>query len=112
MVGGNLAKVSIVGNTITQTVIGNTGNTKISGMATESNGTILAIAGTQIYVVDTNTAQLTPFLNYAGQGLGVATGAAILNTLVVPEPSSVALLLAGVAGLVFFQKRRRVAAQA
>ena len=106
LVGGNLAKVTIVGNTITQTVIGNTGNTKISGMATESNGTVLAIAGTQVYIVDTSTAHLTPFLNYSGHGLGTATGAAILNTLVVPEPSSVALLLAGVAGLLYFQKRR------
>jgi hypothetical protein len=107
---GNLDKVTIVGNTFTQTVIGNTNNKSISGMATESNGTVLAIAGTEVYVVDTQTAQLTPLLNYGGQGLGTVTGAAIFTTVAVPEPGSVALLLAGVAGLVFYQKRRRLAA--
>jgi len=107
---GNLDKVVINGTTITSTVVGNTGNTSISGMATESNGTVLAITGTEIYIVDTATAQLTPFLNYGGQGLGNVAGAAIFDSVVVPEPSSVALLLAGVAGLFFYQKRRRLAA--
>ncbi len=112
LVNGGLEKVSIVGNSLTATWIGNTGNKSINGMATESNGTILAIAGTQVYVVDTSTAALTPLYNFAGHGLGPATGAAILNSMVVvPEPSTYALLAASVVGLFFYQKRRRAAAQ-
>jgi len=112
LTNGDLDKVVINGNTITTTDLGNTGNKSISGMATEANGTILALTGTEIYIVDTATAQLTPFLNYGGQGLGNVAGAAIFNSVVVPEPSSIALLFAGVAGLVFFQKRRRAATNA
>jgi hypothetical protein len=108
LTNGDLDKVTISGTTITSTVIGDTGDKSVSGMATSSTGQVFAISGTEIYTVDLNTAALTPFLNYAGHGLSTVTGAAIASSgmLVVPEPGNVALLLAGIAGLAFYQRRR------
>lgn len=111
LTNGILDKVTITGNTFTTTAIGQTGNLHITGMATEANGTVLALSGTQIYVVDLTTAALTPLFNYAGFGLGTSTGAAISTFVVVPEPSNVALLILGLGGLMFYQKRRKLAAQ-
>jgi hypothetical protein len=105
--GGVLDKITISGNSFTTVAIGNTGNSSISGMATEPNGTVIAVAGTSIYSVNLTTAALTLIDNYAGKGLGTVTGAAMLaSSVVVPEPSNIALLLAGAVGLVLYQKRR------
>jgi hypothetical protein len=108
LTNGDLDKTTISGTTITSTIIGATGDKSVSGMATSSTGQVFAISGTEIYTVDLNTAALTPFLNYAGHGLSTVTGAAIASSgmLVVPEPGNVALLLAGVAGLALYHKRR------
>jgi hypothetical protein len=108
LTNGILDQVKISGNSIVSTAIGQTGNMHITGMATEANGTVLAIAGTEIYVVNTTTAALLPLFNYAGHGLTTDTGAAIApgGLVVVPEPGNVALLVLGLGGLLFYQKRR------
>ena len=108
---GYLDKITISGTTITAvSQVGYMGNTKISGLATVG-GTTYAIAGTEVYVLDLTSAALTPVFNYGGlSALGTVAGAAAPTSLVVPEPSNVALLLSGVCALAYFQARKRVRA--
>jgi hypothetical protein len=107
LTNGDLDKITVSGSSFTSTFLFNTGNTKISGLATGANGTLYAINNaTQIYTIDLNTDALVPFFNWSGTQLGNATGAAIAS---VPEPRNVALLLAGLAVLFFYQKRRGLA---
>jgi len=108
---GQLSEITISGNTISSTVIGTAGSQTISGLATDSAGQVFAVTGTEIYILDTANNTLQPFFNYSGHGLGQDAGAAILDNLVVPEPSTYVLLLAGCIGLALFQSRTRALAR-
>jgi hypothetical protein len=112
-----LDKVTVAGVAITSTAVGNLTLNGINvygigGLATEPNGTVVAVAGTQIYTVDLANASLTSLFNFSGTSLASETGAAInyspLSLSAVPEPRNILLLLAGLAGLFFYQKRRSV----
>ena len=108
---GYLDKITISGTTITSvTPVGNTGHTNISGLATIGSVTY-AVAGTEVYIMDLNTAALTPLFNYSGHGLTTVAGAAAAPSfLAVPEPSNIAMLLAGVCALAVYQSRKRARA--
>lgn len=105
---GNLDKLTISGGTVTSTIVGNTGNSGVFGLATGDDGVTYAVAGTQIYTVDLSTGVLTPLLNYAGQGLGPANGTAfVTESPRVPEPATFALLGTGLLGLFMIRRRSR-----
>jgi len=109
---GNLEKLTIAGTTITSVSVvgkmevGSTPVSGITGLATIGN-TTYAVAGTEVYTISLTTGALTPVFNYSGHGLGNVAGAAALS---VPEPGNVAMLLAGVVALAFYQARKRARA--
>jgi len=111
LTNGELAELTISGNTFTTTDVGNMkvngvgsslGN--VYGLAFGANGVLYAIADTEIYSVNLSNANLTPVFNYSGHGLAKDNGAA---SLVVPEPGSLPLLLAGLLGLALYRRRAR-----
>jgi hypothetical protein len=105
---GNLDKITISGNTFSSTIVGNMGNDTVFGLATGDDGVTYAVSGTEIYTLDLNTAVLTPFLNYGGQGLGSANGTAFITEGMVPEPGSLALLAAGLSMIIITRWRHSV----
>jgi hypothetical protein len=92
------------------TRIGSTeaGDEEMSGLATDGNGTLYGIAGTEVFTIDTSTGLATVLGSYDKQGLGTVFGATALyeNVPAVPEPSSYMLAIAGLALLGLARMRR------
>jgi hypothetical protein len=110
---GNLDKIVITGNSFTATVVGSMGNDGIVGLATGDDGVTYAVSenDTELYTVDLSNAQLTPVLDYGGQGLTTALGQAFETEgtigQAVPEPGTLSLFAFGLAGLAVYGYKRR-----
>jgi hypothetical protein len=64
------------------------------------------VAGTSVYSVNVSTGAATFVLDWAGQGLGVANGEAIIpDAAAVPEPASLTLAGIGFIALAGFLRR-------
>lgn len=76
------------------------GVANVFGLANGDNNLLYAVAGTNVYSVDVSTGAATFVVDYSGQGLGDANGAAFFaEASSVPEPASVVLfIIAGLAG--------------
>lgn len=101
---GDLIKINLA-NVADSTIVGPFGVPNVFGLATGSDGILYATAGTFIYSVNTSTGAATRLVNYFGDGLGVANGAAFFTEAgatggptSVPEPSTFFLLWLGAAG--------------
>lgn len=106
--------VDALANINTDSIVGDFtgGLTSLFGLA-YVDGVMYGIGGTEIYSVDLATAGLTPLFDYSGHGLLGANGAAVLGEA-VPEPSSLAVLLAGfglIGGAMYFGRRKVGAAK-
>ena len=73
---GNLYRIAVSGSAITSTLVGNTGRTDVYGLATGDDGVTYALAGTEVYSVNTTTAVLRfPCSITAGTALRPRSGA-------------------------------------
>jgi hypothetical protein len=104
-------------NLAASAVVGPFGVSNVFGLATGDDGVLYAVAGTQVFTVDTATGAATNPVNYAGQGLGSANGQSFFTESgapapapnPVPEPATLLLLgstLTGV-GLAAWRSRRQ-----
>ncbi len=116
-VGGQLYLSSSTGNNLTRLDtgtgagqnIGNIGYSAVYGLATNDNVTLYGMTGTTVLGINTTTGAGTALVNYGGQGLGAAWGAAFVNeaTPPVPEPETYAMMIAGLGMLGLMAKRRK-----
>jgi len=89
--------------------VGNFGVNGVFGLATGDDGSLYAVANTDIYTVDITTGLVTNSVSFAGQGLSAAFGHSFINsttttTSTTPEPTMPALLAIGLIGLIGFMK--------
>ncbi len=109
-------------NLANSSIVGSFGVSDVFGLATGDNGVLYAVAGTQVFTVDTTTGAATNPVNWAGQGLFSANGQTFLGEAVsgpetpptpVPEPATMVLLgttLSGM-GLAAWRRRRQGSAE-
>ena len=120
-VGGQLYLSNANGNSLTRIDantgigqnIGNIGFSAVYGLATNDNVNLFGMTGTTVLSINTLTGAGTSLVNYGGQGLGAAWGAAFISeaTPPIPEPETYAMMLAGLAGLGLMAKRRKAITQ-
>jgi hypothetical protein len=108
-------------NVANSAVVGPFGVSSVFGLATGNDGVLYAVAGTQVFTVNTATGAATNPVNWAGQGLGSANGQSFFTEAgagaappsSVPEPATVLLLgttLSGM-GLAAWRGRRQGSAK-
>ena len=116
-IGGNLYLSSVGDNlfaintaTGVGTLVGPIGFSSVFGLATNNNINLYGITGTNVLGISTATGAGTILVNYAGTSLGGAFGSAFLSESggggTVPEPSGLALLGLGLAGLAAWRYRQ------
>ncbi len=89
------------------TTVGSFGTAQVYGLASPDSAQLYGVASGQLFSVSPVTGVGSTFISYAGQGLGIAYGSAFLTeSLPVPEPTSFAMLLAGLGVIGFAAKRR------
>lgn len=91
-------------------VVGPIGINGVYGLATDTSASLYAVADTGIYRLNLLTGQATQLLDYGGHGLGNAYGTTFITealpAVVVPEPPSLLMLLAGLGCLWWLNGRR------
>lgn len=103
-----------LGNLLNTSAIGSFGVGGVFGLATGDDNLLYAVAGTNIYQVNTTTGQATNPTSYAGQGLGTAYGQSFYTEAgagddsTVPEPTTLALFGIGLAGFGVMRRRMRI----
>ena len=119
--GGNLFLATIASQLLridladlaASAVVGPFGVGNVFGLATGDDGVLYAVAGTQVFTVNTTTGAATNPVNYAGQGLGSANGQSFFTEAgapapnPVPEPATMVLLGSTLAGMGLAAWRRR-----
>jgi len=76
-------------NLAASAVVGPFGVSSVFGLATGDDGVLYAVAGTQVFTVNTATGAATNPVNFAGQGLASANGQSFFTEAGAPSPSSV-----------------------
>lgn len=103
-------------NLATSVAVGPFGVSNVFGLATGDNDVLYAVAGTQIFSVNTATGLATNPINYGGQGLGNANGQSFFteagaptpdDIAPVPEPTTLLLLGSTLTGMGLAAWRRR-----
>jgi len=85
----DLVKITL-SPTFSATDVGSFGIPDVYGLASDNSGVLYAVANTQIYTVNLDTAALTPVLDYGGNSAGLtdANGEAFLNESAGATPSN------------------------
>lgn len=104
-VSDNLMRLDVA--TGAATLIGGLGYSTVYGLATDLENNLFGLSGTSVLSVDTISGAASFILDYAGQGLGAAWGSAFYDKpSVVPEPSVLLMMSAGLLGLGFTRARK------
>lgn len=84
------------------TLIGNIGFNVVYGLATNNNVDLFGVDGTSVLSIDAVSGTGTFLVDYSGQGLAAAGGAAFFSEAgasAIPEPSTLAIFTLGIMGL-------------